>query len=216
MNETQRRILCAVSILAGLLVLPAFAGEGMPLMRPGEDGVSYPKVRFQVSPDYPAAALEVEAEGTVTVAALVLSDGSVGAVEVIDSDLPRLGFEESAARAVMRWRYKPAKQRGTRVDSYALVQMHFRKPIGYEGQQQPLGSGGVHTVGLPIYEKQPVGGTVATRSGPARMPQSYVREHLAARMTEGEIYDSRLTSLQQTRLVALPRVVNAPVAQGRK
>jgi len=89
----------------------------------------------RVVPAYPAAALAAGFEGSVAVAAVINTDGSVGAVEVVESSSSKLGFEESAIDAMKQWHFSPARVDGQPVDSvYAFV--------FYFGNSGRSGSGG--------------------------------------------------------------------------
>ena len=84
----------------------------------------------RVTPDYPPAARAARFTGTVTVAAMINDDGSVGASEVIDSSNPNLGFEDAALEAFTHWRFAPAVQDGAPVATVWSYQFHFEAPGG--------------------------------------------------------------------------------------
>ena len=50
---------------------------------------------------------------------------SMGDVEVLRTNRPNMGFEESAIEAVKQWRYKPAMQGSRPVDVYFTVVVEF-------------------------------------------------------------------------------------------
>jgi len=79
----------------------------------------------RIAPDYPPAARAAGFEGDVTVAAVVNTDGSVGAVEVIDSSSPNLGFEEAAMAAIRQWNFEPARLDGEAVDAVFAYVFYF-------------------------------------------------------------------------------------------
>ncbi len=87
-----------------------------------------PARSHQVAPTYPPAALAAGFEGTVTLSASVLKDGTVGSVEVVDCDHPNLGFERAASNALEQWQFEPATLDGQAVESVSLVRLHFRNP----------------------------------------------------------------------------------------
>lgn len=119
-------------LLIAVGLLPASADDdALTLTRPGVDGVSPPKLKAnQIMPYYPATARLTRASGSVVVAATVLKNGKVAAVDVLSSDTPSLGFEEAAVDAVSHWKFKPATKDGEPVDSYTLVRLHFAPPRG--------------------------------------------------------------------------------------
>ena len=62
-------------------------------------------------------------QGVVEVQALILPDGSVGAVEVkrpLDADL-----DQSAVAAVWQWRFTPAMQNGVPVPVLVPIELSF-------------------------------------------------------------------------------------------
>ena len=81
----------------------------------------------RVQPEYPELARVARVEGHVILQVLIEPDGSVGDVEVLRCNRPNLGFEESAARAVRRWRYEPALQNGKPVAVYLTVFVEFKR-----------------------------------------------------------------------------------------
>ncbi|MDR5682950.1 MAG: energy transducer TonB [Armatimonadota bacterium] len=68
-------------------------------------------------------------EGRVRLRLLVLSDGSVGAVDIVVSS----GYGEldrAAAAALAVWRFAPATRDGVPIDAYYLVWVTFRVEDG--------------------------------------------------------------------------------------
>ena len=94
----------------------------------GVDDVSNPVLieETKVEPIYPELARTARIEGTVLLQAVIEPDGRVSEVEVQRCNRPNLGFEDSAAAAVKRWRYKPAIQRGKPVAVYLTVFVEFK------------------------------------------------------------------------------------------
>jgi protein TonB len=79
----------------------------------------------KIDPEYPELARVARVDGQVILQAIVRKDGSVGDVSVIRVNRPNLGFEESAAAAVVQWRYEPALQNGKPVEVYFTVVVDF-------------------------------------------------------------------------------------------
>ena len=73
--------------------------------RPVAESETIPEATDRVAPAYPDSARAAGIEGTVTVKALVGSDGSVMRVEV-GSSVP--GLDAAALAAVKKWHFKPA------------------------------------------------------------------------------------------------------------
>ena len=84
----------------------------------------------RATPEYPPAALAAGFEASVTVAAVINEDGSVGAVEVIDSTNAQLGFDEAALDAFQQWRFAPAVEDGEAVLSVWAYSFYFSSPGG--------------------------------------------------------------------------------------
>lgn len=79
-----------------------------------------PEVVQKVPPVYP----EPGSDGTVLVQALVLEDGSVGDVRVVNS-IPML--DEAAVACVRQWRFKPARSAGKPVAVWVAVPVRFSR-----------------------------------------------------------------------------------------
>jgi TonB family protein len=79
----------------------------------------------KVDPAYPADAMRDNVEGTVTLYAVIHTDGTVSSIKVLNSVDPRL--DEAAARALARWQFRPGTKNGDPVDLEAVVQIPFRK-----------------------------------------------------------------------------------------
>jgi TonB family protein len=83
----------------------------------------------RVRPDYPAAARAVGGAARVVLQLVVRADGTASDVTVLSSDRPGLGFEESAVRAVERWRFEPARQGDRVVAVLWTVTVDFEPPV---------------------------------------------------------------------------------------
>jgi protein TonB len=78
-----------------------------------------------VKPVYPEIARMARAEGRVIIQAVILKDGSVADIEVLDCTPPGMQFEEAAIEAVKQWRYSPAMQGNRPVDVFFTVVVEF-------------------------------------------------------------------------------------------
>jgi len=76
-------------------------------------------------PPYPREARREGWEGTVMVRVDVKADGTVGAVEVIQSSGYAI-LDDSAARTLARWRFAPARLAGQAVPATVEVPITFR------------------------------------------------------------------------------------------
>jgi len=86
--------------------------------------LSTPEAVRKVDPMYVASAARERVQGTVTIAALVLKDGSLANIRVVGSLDPRL--DSSAVAALTQWQFSPARRGGQPVDLEVLVQIPFR------------------------------------------------------------------------------------------
>ena len=78
-----------------------------------------------VKPVYPEIARLARTEGRVIIQAVILEDGTVADVKVLNCTRPGMEFEEAAIEAVKQWRYMPAMQGGRPVDVYFTVVVEF-------------------------------------------------------------------------------------------
>jgi len=91
----------------------------------GEAGeIATPQAIRKVDPMYIPSAAREKVEGTVTLAALVLRDGTVANIRVVGSLDPRL--DSSAVSALTQWRFQPARRNGDALDLEVLIQIPFR------------------------------------------------------------------------------------------
>jgi protein TonB len=93
----------------------------------GVGDVTNPKLiqESKVEPEYPELARVARLEGNVILQAIIHADGTVGEVEVLRTNRPNMGFEDSAIEAVSQWRYEPALQNGRPVEVYFTVFVNF-------------------------------------------------------------------------------------------
>jgi protein TonB len=83
-----------------------------------------PLATRKVDPGYPAELMRRNVQGTVTLYAVIRSDGSVGEVRVLRGIDERL--DEYARAALSRWHFSPATKNGYAVDLEAVVLIPFR------------------------------------------------------------------------------------------
>lgn len=105
--------------------------RAQPVFRPdifkvGEaTGASSPLVRNRAQPRYTAAAMRARITGTVTMQAIVLPDGTVGEVAILQSLDPHFGLDREAVDAVKRWTFSPGKIDGHAVAVGVLIELDF-------------------------------------------------------------------------------------------
>ena len=83
-----------------------------------------PLATRKVDPGYPAELMRRNVQGTVTLYAVIHSDGSVGEVRVLRGVDERL--DEYARAALSRWHFTPGTKNGYAVDLEAVVLIPFR------------------------------------------------------------------------------------------
>ena len=83
-----------------------------------------PVATQKVDPAYPAELMRENVEGTVTLYAVIHSDGTVGDVRVLRGVDERLN--EFACVALSRWHFQPATKNGSAVALEAVVMIPFR------------------------------------------------------------------------------------------
>jgi len=74
-------------------------------------------------PQYPRQAKAAELEGVVVLKIIVLADGSVSKVEVVEGEEP---FVSAAVRAVKEWHYRAAQHDGQAIAVYHTVRIPFK------------------------------------------------------------------------------------------
>jgi protein TonB len=82
-----------------------------------------PRAMVQPSPQYPDELRRQGVAGSVTVSFIVDTEGRVVKADVVSST--HRGFEESAVRAVLRWRFEPGTQSGRKVSFRMAVPIEF-------------------------------------------------------------------------------------------
>lgn len=99
-------------------------GTGGGWYRPG-NGVESPVVLHEERPQYTAGAMRAKVQGVVEVEAVVLTDGTVGQVQIVRSLDDRFGLDEKAIEAVKRWRFRPGTRQGKPVAVLVNIELTF-------------------------------------------------------------------------------------------
>ena len=89
-------------------------------------GVDPPVPIHRAQPQYTAAAMQAKLSGEVMLEVVVLADGTVGDVRIIQSLDRRHGLDQEAIRAAKLWRFKPATVQGKPVDVFVRIGLLFR------------------------------------------------------------------------------------------
>jgi protein TonB len=107
------------------LALAAFAGvQDSTVYLPG-NGVSLPQVTRSVQPDYTAEAMQNRIEGKVGLEVVVLADGTVGDVKVMQSLDTVYGLDANAVKAMKQWMFKPGMKNDKPVAVRIYVEMNY-------------------------------------------------------------------------------------------
>ena len=88
--------------------------------------VTQPKLIKETQPSYLAGAMRMNVQGTVVMEAIVLTDGTVGAVHVVRSLDKEHGLDEEAVKTVREWRFTPGKKDDAAVPVVVEVRMAFK------------------------------------------------------------------------------------------
>jgi TonB family protein len=116
------RVLLTTTLVCASVILSAQGSETV--YAPG-NGVSLPSVVTQVKADYTQEAKDHRIEGTVLLESVVKSDGSVGAVAVVQSLDSVFGLDREAVKAMRQWEFKPGTKEGKAVAVKVVVEMTF-------------------------------------------------------------------------------------------
>ena len=92
---------------------------------PVPEGVTGGQLLHRVEPVYPAQARLLRLEGTVILAAVIMEDGTVGDVNVVEGSAV---LAQSAVDAVKHWRYKPYELDGKPVKKETRISVDFKLP----------------------------------------------------------------------------------------
>lgn len=87
-------------------------------------GVSSPVPIFKPEPEYSEEARKAKYQGSVTLAIVIMPDGSTSNIRVIRP--LGLGLDEKAIEAVRKWRFRPSLKDGKPVAVSANVEVNFR------------------------------------------------------------------------------------------
>ena len=93
-------------------------------------GIENPQVLEMVQARYTTAAQRREIEGRVLVSAVVLPDGTVGDVQVVESLDASYGLDRSAVDAARRWRFTPGTREDRPVAVRVVIELTFALQMG--------------------------------------------------------------------------------------
>jgi protein TonB len=99
-------------------------GTGGGAYRPG-NGVQLPRVLYEQKPAYTAEAMRAKVQGTVLLECIVLTDGTVGNVEIVRSLDQTFGLDQEAVKAAKKWRFAPGTRFGEPVPVIVTIELTF-------------------------------------------------------------------------------------------
>jgi TonB family protein len=99
-------------------------GTGGGLYRIGS-GVSSPQLVREVKPSYTADAMRAKKQGVVLLECVVLPDGTVGDVKVVQSLDKVFGLDEEAIKAAKQWKFLPGRRFGEPVAVLVKIELEF-------------------------------------------------------------------------------------------
>ncbi len=97
-------------------------------VRPQQNGstqLTLPVPVYEERPQYTPQAMQAKIEGSVLLEAVVLTDGSVGDVTIVQSLDPTYGLDQQAIDAVKLWTFQPGTRDGEPVRVVVQMQMTF-------------------------------------------------------------------------------------------
>jgi protein TonB len=99
-------------------------GIGGQAFRPG-NGVLPPRLLRQVRPSYTADAMRARLQGLVRLECVVLPDGTVSRVRVVQSLDATFGLDQEAIKAARQWRFTPGTRFGQPVPVLITIDLDF-------------------------------------------------------------------------------------------
>ncbi len=117
--------LATAACMAVVVAAAAAAQDPGGVYKKGDDGLTMPAVIKEVKPSYTDAAKRARVQGSVTVEAVVLKDGTVGEVTVTRSLDQIYGLDGQAVSAAKQWQFKPGSKDGKPVPVRVEIEFSF-------------------------------------------------------------------------------------------
>jgi protein TonB len=110
-----------------LFQIPADFHAVAPPASPSPPGASTsPTLITRVNPTYTQDAMRAKIQGSVRLEVVVLADGTVGDVRVIESLDKQYGLDQQAINAAKQWRFNPARRNGQPVPAQVAIVLEFK------------------------------------------------------------------------------------------
>jgi TonB family protein len=100
-------------------------------------GITLPIVLRRVEPRYTTDAMQAKIQGEVELELIVLSDGTIGAVQVVRSLDKTYGLDEEAVKAARQWLFRPGSFNGKPVPVVVRLVLEFKTNSPYAPSQPP-------------------------------------------------------------------------------
>lgn len=165
---------------------PASDAAPRTVYRPNTNGVTLPKLRHEVKPQYTWEALRERVAGAVLLECVVDEKGRVESARVARSLDPVHGLDDEAIKAAKRWQFDPGLKDGVPVAVLITIEMTFtvgtrpldsRLPAGFAGEAPPDDAEWAeHTAdasGIAVRLRLPPGWT----TGPTGNPDTLMAAH---------------------------------------
>ena len=117
-------LILTVGSTLGVGAATGVAQGGAQVYAPGQ-GVTAPRIRKEVKPQYTEEAKAARIQGAVVLDVVVLKDGRVGDVTVTRSLDTVHGLDAEAVKAVKQWEFEPGKKDGKPVPVRVDIELTF-------------------------------------------------------------------------------------------
>ena len=124
----RKKLPAILTLLGAFLAVGVVLATDLPDPVAGDLSAPYLIAGSRVTPSYPPAAYAARYAGVVRLRATVNADGTVGAIEILDSTASNMGFEQAALDAVTQWQFEPARRGDSVVQSSTEIQLRFNPP----------------------------------------------------------------------------------------
>ena len=114
----------AIGCAFGMVSVAAASQDAAGVYAPGQ-GVVAPRVLKDVNPQYTDEAKAARIQGSIWLDAVVLTDGTVGDVNVTQSLDTVHGLDDQAVKAIKQWVFEAGKKDGKPVPVRVSVEMTF-------------------------------------------------------------------------------------------
>jgi len=113
-----------VALAAVALLVPLSAFQNRTVYHAGVDGVTAPSVVYKVNPSYAPEPKAAKVQGTVTITAVINTQGHADDIQVTRPLDPQL--DANAVLALNQWLFKPGTKDGQPVDVAVTIEINFK------------------------------------------------------------------------------------------